>query len=169
MRVNKKQSKSLGWRTSPWAPSDQPHLRRVGGRSPHPWKRGTFWVVPDVRDEVFGRIRPVPGRARSISTFASVVAADQKCGPWCVRWCEPTGLTSGSHPPSRKRLCHTGNHVRQLLLVYCRHAGKQSSQSETTLQNTSMKFVWCDTPSMSCSTANMPHGHDGRDGEAENC
>jgi len=29
--------------------------------------------------------------------------------------------------------------------------------------------LWCDTPSMSCGTANMPHVHNGIDGEADNC
>jgi len=141
--------------------------RSTGGRSPHPWKRGPFRVVPGVRNEVFRRIRPIPGRARSVSTFS--LAADRKCGPWCVRGLEPTGRTSGSHAPSRKCLLHTGNHLRQLLPVYCRHAGKHPGRSETTLQNIVEMCLWCDTPSMSCSTANMPHGHNGRDGEAKNC
>jgi len=29
--------------------------------------------------------------------------------------------------------------------------------------------LWCHTPLMSCGTANIPHDHNGRDGEAENC
>jgi len=137
-----------------------------GGKFPHPWNWGPFRVVSGVWDGIYRRIPLVSGRTKSISTFSSMVAADRKSGPWCVWWCEPTWLTSGSHP----RLHLTGNHLRQLLPVYCRHARKHSGRSETTLQNTSMKpCLWYDTPSMGCSTANMPHGHNGRDGEAENC
>jgi len=66
-----------------------------------------------------------------------------------------------SPPPSRKRLRHTGNHLRQLLPVYYRHAEKHLGRSETTLHNTSMKFVcgatlllWAAAPTM-CPTATM--------------
>jgi len=70
----------------------------MGGRSPHPWKRGPSRVVPGV----FRRIRLVPGRAMSIPMFSSVAAVDRKCSPCCVRRWEPTGRTSGSHPPRRE-------------------------------------------------------------------
>jgi len=49
-----------------------------------------------------------------------------------------------------------------ILPVYCRHAGKHPGRSETTLQNTSMKFVcsatllrWAAAPPWICPTAIM--------------
>jgi len=37
-----------------------------------------------------------------------MMAADRKCGPWCVRGWKPTGQISGSHLTSRKHLGQTG-------------------------------------------------------------
>jgi len=101
----------------------------MGGRAPHPWKRGPFRVVSR---RGFSTNPTCPRSARSISTFSSVAAADRKCGPWCVRRWEPTGRISGSHPVEKTPPSHR-EPPPTLLPVYCRHAGMHPGRSETTL------------------------------------
>jgi len=105
----------------------------------------------------FRRIRPVPGRARSIPTFSSVAAADRKCGPWCVRGWEPTGRSSGSHPRRENASVTPGTTSDN----YFRFTAPRW-KAPRTVRNHPPEHVddiclWCDTPSMSCGTANMPH------------
>jgi len=52
----------------------------------------------------------------------------------------------GSGPEVRSMMCPVRNHPPEHVNDIC---------------------LWCDTLSMSCG--NMPHSHNGRDGEAENC
>jgi len=117
-------------------------------------------VIPDVRDEVCRRIRPVPGRLGQSRRFPAWRQRTGSAVLMCpMVWTDQADLRQS--PPVEKTPRHTGNHLRQLLPVYRRHAGKHSGRSETTLQNTSMKFVcsatllrWAAAP-LICPTAIM--------------
>jgi len=71
---------------------------------------GQFRVVPGVRDGIFWWIRTVPGLARPIPTFSTVVAANHTCGPRCVRGWKAIAWTSGSRHTSRKHVWNIKNH-----------------------------------------------------------
>jgi len=111
----------------------------TGGRSPHLWKRVSsewsqvlrtgFFDESDLSQVRLCQSRRFPAwRQRTGSAVLDVSEGGNRPGG-------PQAVT-----PSRKRLRHTGNQLRQLLPVYCRHTGKHPGRSESTLQNTSMKF-----------------------------
>jgi len=173
---NKKLSKSLGCRTLPSAPSDgwlacdvdQPRLRRVvdlliresGVRSEWFQVFGTgFFDESDLSQVGLGQSWSFPAwRQRTGSAVLDVYEggnrpADLRQSPPVEKtppshWEPPPTTTSGLLPTRWKAPRTNRNHPPEHVDEIC---------------------LWCGTPSMSCGTANMPHGHNGRDGEAENC
>jgi len=94
------------------------HSITTGGRSSHPGKRGPFRAVPGVRDRVFRRIRSVPGPARPIPKFSTVVHREPPptttSGLLPPRWKAPRAV-AGERPVdpklSRKGLHRSWTHV----------------------------------------------------------
>jgi len=79
--------------------------------------------------------------------------------------CPTTGQISGSHPPPVEKTPPSHREpspTTSFGLLSPRWKAPRTVRSHPP-EHVDEICLWCDTPLMSCGTANMPHGHNGRD------